>query len=208
MQHMIKKSQILVREHWTESLVNKLLNKPDHTTYNKLGKPCLHYWHPETVLQAEQHPDFVKKKNRAEAEQAHRQKLKEERSKRHTEKRAGDERLVTLKKTLKSDLLDMVIPEDGSLPEVFDACQAYFLENCLLLKAARTTSLEGYHRVYGPLRDPDINPWCQIYNRIADARQDLAFECGLHFLARLYDVPYEKPWSSILSDAPGGSHNG
>ncbi|WP_281648583.1 hypothetical protein [Parendozoicomonas sp. Alg238-R29] len=193
---LINKSQVLMRDYWTESVFKKVLGEADHIVYNDEGVPYRFYWYIETVLLAEQHPEFLKKKAREDAKRGNRMPLSgsPERWKPEATDQKDNDQILLFKKMIKSDLLTVDVPEDGDLNAVFKACMEQLNISNLLVKASRTSSYEGFQRVYGPLRNPEINPYCQLYKKIAEVRADLAFECGVHFLAKLYGVPYEKPW--------------
>ena len=187
---LISKSKALIRDYWTPTLFDKIMGEPDHIKYDDSGKPYRYFWYMERLERGEEHPLFLKKKAKEDAKRA-----KSEQPQETPESEALNiNNVLKLKKILKSDLLLVDIPQKGTLEAVFSDSLNQLNKTTLLLKASRTSSFEAFQRVYGELRDPELNPYCQLYRKIAEERKDLAFECGAHYLAKLHNIFYEDRW--------------
>ena len=185
-----------MRECWTESLVRKILGEPEQVAYNKNGAVTRCFWSLEKVVEGESHPDFLKKKEKDDAQEARKASPSGFQRTPFGGVALAQEKAKELSKALQSDLLTVDIPDTGDLEEIYNNLLSQIEEFSLLLKASHTVSFEAYQKVYGVLRNPEINPYCQLYKKIGENRQDLAFECGTHYMAKLYDTSFEKPWYS------------
>lgn len=218
--NLIKGSDLLERKYWTNHIMNKIMGPPDHVEYDNSGRVRRRYWTLDSVQLAEEHPAFIQHRDKVRAKQAEKQAAQEAREEERRQQQAmergehllqkealrkkiedrttlTDDNIRHFQKAITSDLLMIDVPKKGDLDTVFETCKAQMLKSSLLLKISRTSSWEAYLRVYGHLRDPDINPFCQLYDKIAVVRPDMAYECGKRFIAKLYDIPYEKPWVTI-----------
>ena len=176
MKEFLTQTDVLARDYWNRRVLKALLGEADEVKYRDNGQVLRRNYLSSRVLEAEKTDYFQARVKHVDDEQ-----------------KAVDQRKRDLDASLcysiDSDMKNLSVPQAGSFLEVFDDCRSRMKMYDDIIRILPEHDL---YQFGGPDRRGLPRPDKAICRKIARQRPDLAFEAGIFFLDRGYNIGYAR----------------